>query len=164
MFSWWGNAVWSQGHLSESQFYLRGAVFIRSKFVFFFFFSIFLMNQCPNYLCIKSVILFIFFFFFFHRKFPFKTMSPLLIVWLPGTGMRGMDMRGSQQQSKSSFESYCEKAYLLTCVPHDDSNQHEHPLSLIKAIIVSMRKLWILRYSKRTMWLVWAQLFKASLA
>ena len=47
-------------------------------------------------------------------------------------------------QVKTSFEPQHEKACLLTCAANEDTNQPEHPRSLIRVFILRMKKLCIL--------------------
>ena len=40
----------------------------------------------------------------------------------------------------SIYVRNCEKPYLLTCAPNEDSNQPAHPRSLIRVFVVRIKK------------------------
>ena len=50
------------------------------------------------------------------------------------------------------YEPKREKTYLLKCEPNEDSNQSAHPCSLIRIIVVRMKKIFILGYPKCGKW------------
>ena len=50
------------------------------------------------------------------------------------------------------YEPQCEKAYLSTCAPIEDSNQSARPRNLIRIFVVRVKKLCILGISKCAKW------------
>ena len=62
--------------------------------------------------------------------------------------------------SINTYESHCEKAYLLTCAPNEDSNQFAYARSLIRIFIVRMKKIYILRYPRGPKWRVWPRIHR----
>ena len=60
------------------------------------------------------------------------------------TTFRRRQMSSEILRRNSHFQSngpQCEKTYLLTCAPNEDSNQPAHPRSLIRVFVVRMKTL-----------------------
>ena len=50
----------------------------------------------------------------------------------------------------------CQKTYLLTCAPNEDTNKPAHPRSLIRVFVIRMDKRCILCYLNCAKWRFWS--------
>ena len=77
----------------------------------------------------------------------FLTLSTLIC--------RGTDISKSFSESLAIRDNES-RLYLLTCAPNEGSKQPAHPRSLIRVVLVRMKKLCIFWYSKYPQWGFWS--------